>query len=108
MADVVDAVVRALSERDLSSFIACYAVEARIEDAGGTPIATGHGEIRLRYEEMFRRFPDLRVRAFARLTVGTYVVQEEEVLGRASQPERHIAIYRLTKDGLIANERLLR
>ena len=80
----------------------------RIEDAGGTPIATGHGEIRLRYEEMFRRFPELCVRGRGRLTVGAYVVQEEEVLGRASEPERHIAIYRLTSEGLIARERLLR
>lgn len=108
MADVINAVVEALSGRDLESFIACYAADARIEDDAGTPIATGHGEIRLRYAEMFRRFPTLRVRALARLTVGTYVVQEEEVLGRASQPERHIAIYRLSNDGLIAHERLLR
>ena len=108
MADVIDAVVRALSEHDLNAFMACYAVDARIEDAEGTPLATGHGELRPRYEEMFRRFPDLRVRALARLTVGTYVVQEEEVLGRAAQPERHIAIYHLSKDGLIAHEQLLR
>ena len=84
--DVVDAVVRALSARDLESFVGCYAVDARIEDAGGTPIATGHGEIRLRYEEMFRLFPELCVRGRGRLTVGAYVVQEEEVLGRASEP----------------------
>ncbi len=108
MADVIDAVVRALSERDLDAFIACYAVDARIEDAEGTPLASGHDEMRLRYGEMFRRFPDLRVRAVARLTVGTFVVQEEEVLGRAAEPERHIAVYRLTPDGLIAHERLLR
>lgn len=108
MADVIDAVVRALSGHDLNSFIACYAADARIEDAEGAPIATGHEELRQRYEEMFRRFPDLRIRAFARLTVGAYVVQEEEVQGRASQPERHVAIYRLTEDGLIAHERLLR
>ncbi len=108
MADVIDAVVQALSARDLESFVACYAVDARIEDAEGTPLATGHREIRLRYEEMFRRFPNLRVGALARLAVGTYVVQEEEVLGRAAQPERHIAIYRLTEDGLIGRERLLK
>jgi len=108
VADVIDAVVQAISGRDLNAFIACYAVDARIEDAEGTPLATDHGELRLRYEEMFRRFPDLRVRALARLTVGTYVVQEEEVLGRAAQPERHIAIYRLAREGLIAHERLLK
>jgi len=108
MEDAVDAVIRALSARDLESFLARYAADARIEDASGASLASGHAEIRRRYEEMFRRFPDLHVRGCGRLTVGSYVVQEEEVLGRAPEPERHIAIYRLTTDGLIAHERLLR
>jgi len=107
VANVIDRVVRALSERDLESFVACYAPDARIEDAAGTPLAAGHESIRLRYEEMFRRFPDLRVRQLARLTAGAFIVQEEEILGRSLRPERHIAIYHLV-DGLIANERLLR
>jgi hypothetical protein len=105
--DVIDAVVRALSEGDLERFVACYAADARIEDAEGSPLAAGRESIRLRYEEMFRRFPSLGVRKIARLTVGDFVVQEEEVLGRSPQPERHIAIYQLV-DGLIARERLLR
>ena len=104
---MIDAVVRALSERDLERFVACYAADARIEDAAETPLAVGHQSIRLRYEEMFRQFPRLEVRKLVRLTVGAFVVQEEEVLGRAPQPERHIAIYQLV-DGLIARERLLR
>jgi len=104
---VIDAVVRALGEHDLERFVACYAADARIEDAAGTPLAVGRESIRLRYEEMFRQFPSLEVRKLARLAVGAFVVQEEEVLGRAHQPERHIAIYQLG-DGLIARERLLR
>jgi hypothetical protein len=107
MVDVIDAVVRALNERDVESFIACYAVDARIEDAAGEPLATGHDSIRRRYEEMFRLFPNLQVRRLTRLTAGAFVVQEEEVRGRSSQPQRHIAVYRIA-DGLIAYERLLR
>jgi hypothetical protein len=107
VADVIDEVVRALSERDLEAFMACYAADARIEDAAGAALADGRDAIRERYEEMFRRFPDLRVRRVSRLAAGAFVVQEEEVLGRSPDPERHIAIYRL-EEGLIAHERLLR
>ena len=105
--DVIDEVIGALSEGDLERFVACYAADARIEDSAGTPLAAGRESIRLRYEEMFRRFPALRVRKIARLTAGAFVAQEEEILGRAPQPERHIAIYQVV-DGLIARERLLR
>ncbi len=105
--DVIDEVVSALSEGDLERFVACYAADAAIEDSAGSPLATGREPIRLRYEQMFREFPRLRVRRIARLSVGAFVVQEEEILGRAAQPERQIAIYQLV-EGLIARERLLR
>jgi hypothetical protein len=105
--DVIDEVVSALGEGDLERFVGCYTADALIEESAGTPLAAGRESIRLRYEEMFRQFPGLRVRKIARLTVGAFVVQEEEILGRAPQPERHIAIYQLV-DGLIARERLLR
>jgi hypothetical protein len=105
--DVIDEVVSALCEGDLERFVACYAADAWIEDSAGTPLAVGRESIRLRYEEMLRQFPRLRVRKIGRLTVGAFVAQEEEILGRSRQPERHIAIYQLV-DGLIARERLLR
>jgi hypothetical protein len=107
VADVTEAVLAALSARDIDSFMRCYAVDARIEIDDGATFVTGHAAIRRRYETLFARFPTISVRSIRRLATGAYVVQEEEVLGREPEPERHIAVYRI-QDGVIAHERLLR
>ena len=107
MTDVTDAVLAALSARGLEAFVACYAEDAQIEDGDGVVLAAGHEALRARYAPMFERFPTLRVRKLGGLAVGYFVVQEEEVTGREPEPERHIAVYRLS-NGLIAHERLLR
>lgn len=107
VAGVTDAVLVALSARDIQSFVRCYADDARIEDSDGVVLAAGRDAIQVRYELMFEQFPSLSVRKLGGFAVGSYVVQEEEVAGRTPQPERHIAIYRIS-DGLITHERLLK
>jgi hypothetical protein len=107
MADVTEAVLLALSARDINSFISCYAEDARIENGDGVIMAAGRDAIRRRYELMFQRFPRITARKIRGFSVGSYVVQEEEVQGREPEPERHIAVYRVAH-GLIAHERLLR
>jgi hypothetical protein len=107
VADVTDAVLDALSARDIDAFVRCYAQNARIETGGGETLAFGHEEIRGRYEAVFAEFPAIAVRKINSFAVGSYVVQEEEAMGRESEPERHIAIYRI-ESGLIVHERLLR
>ena len=107
MANVTDAVLDALSARDIDAFVRCYAENAKIETGGGETLAFGHEELRRRYETMFAEFPAIAVRKIASFTVGSYVVQEEEATGRQSEPERHVAIYRV-ESGLIVHERLLR
>lgn len=107
MSLVVDRVLASLNARDLESFVSCYRVDATIEDGNDRIFAQGHDGIRERYGVMFQTFPDLRVEPLGRWTVGPYVVQEERVTGRMTEPERHIAVYQLVND-LIARERLLR
>jgi hypothetical protein len=107
VANVTDVVIDALSARDIDTFVRCYAENARIETGGGETLALGREAIRRRYEIMFVEFPAIAVRKINSFTVGSYVVQEEEAIGRATEPERHVAIYRI-ESGLIAHERLLR
>jgi hypothetical protein len=108
VADVIERVLNAANARDLEGFVSCYHEQAAIEDGAGKTLARGHAQIRARYGPMFERLPALRVEARSpRWNAGAYVVQEEEVVGRAPDPERHIAIYRV-EEGLIAHERLLR
>ena len=106
MSSVADAVVAALTARDLEAFIACYAEHAVIERDQGDVLASGHDEIRARYGEMFVTYPTLSVRKITAFAVGAYVVQLEEVEGRGPDREQHIAVYRI-EDGLIVHERLL-
>ena len=44
---------------------------------------------------MFAEFTAIAIRKLDSLTVGSYVVQEEEAIGRGSEPERHVAIDRI-------------
>jgi hypothetical protein len=103
--DVVDRVLAALNARDLDAFVACYAIDATIENGHDEVGARGHDELRARYGPMFERFPDLRIESGWRTTVGEFVVEEETVTGRG-EAQRHVAVY-LVRDGLIARERLV-
>ena len=107
MANVTDLVLDALSAHDIDAFVRCYAEDAKIETGGGETLAVGHEEIRRRYETMFAEYPAIAVRKINSFTVGSYVVQEEEVMERESEPERHVAVYCI-ESGLIVHERLLR
>jgi hypothetical protein len=107
MSMVIDRVLRTLNAHDLEAFVDCYSPVALIEDGGLGVLAQGHLEIRNRYAKMFATFPLLRVDSLSRWEVGAYVAQEEQVSGRTSEIERHIAIYLVT-DGVTVRERLFR
>lgn len=104
---MTDVVLEALSIRDINAFVRCYAENVKIETGDGGTLASVHEEIRRRYDTMFAQFPAITVRKISSFTVGSYVVQEEEAMGREPEPERHVAIYRI-EAGLIVHERLLR
>jgi hypothetical protein len=105
MSDVVDRVLAGLNAKDVDAFVACYAEDATIEDGYDRVGARGRDGLRERYAPLFEQYPDIHVEATRRTNVGEFVVQEEEVTGRAGH-ERHVAVY-LVVDGLIARERLL-
>ena len=107
MSTVVDRVLAALNARDLEALVACYKLQATIEDGEDRVLAHGHGEIRNRYGPMCDTYPALHVEPLGRWMVGSFIVQEERVTGRATESERHIAIYQLENE-LIVRERLLR
>ena len=107
MSTVIDRVLAALNARDLEAFVACYDLEATIEDGNDRVFAQGHSEIRNRYGPLFENYPALQVEPLGRWTVGSFVVQEERVTGRTTESEHHIAVYQLDNE-LIVRERLLR
>lgn len=104
--DAVDRVIAALNARDVESFVGCYGPDATIRLGDGTVLAHGHAGLRARYGPLLAGESTPRIEVLQRIEVGPWVVQEERVTGRAPEPERHVAVYRLA-DGLIAEERLL-
>ena len=58
-----------------------------------------------RYAAMFEKYPGVRVEPGWRTEVGSFVVQEETVTGRAGH-ERHVAVYQVEND-LIVRERFI-
>ena len=99
--------IAALNARDVDSFVGCYGPDATIRTGDGTLLAHGHAELRARYGPQLASESAPRIEVLQRIEVGPWVVQEECVTGRAPEPERHVAVYRL-EDGLIAEERLHR
>ena len=80
---VIDCVLAALNAGDLEALVACYDPMATIEDGNDGVLARGHLEIRKRYGPMCELYPELRVEPLGRWEVGSFVVQEERVTGRA-------------------------
>lgn len=106
--DAVEQQVEAYNARDLDGFLACYSPKVVIEDAEGLTLMRGHDEMRTGYEQLFADSPELHAEILTRLRIGSYVIDEERVTGRAGGDLHAVAIYRLDGDGLIDRVRFLR
>jgi hypothetical protein len=109
--DIVQAQVDAYNSRDIDKFLAYYAPDIVVEDGKGRVTMRGLEQVRARYSRLFDNSPDLHCRILARLGVGSYVVDEEQVTGfnlEGTSGEMHaIVIYRVA-GGKIEYVRVLR
>lgn len=94
--------LEAYNNRDIERFLSCYHPDVKIEDGEGNPLMQGHEEMRAQYSPLFDSSPDLHARLVSRISVGDYVIDEEDVSGRKVEgfPERihAVAIYRVEAD----------
>jgi hypothetical protein len=101
----------AYNQRDLATFLRCYAPDCRIEDGLGGILLDGHAAIAERYRTLFAQAPNLHAEITTQLIIGSYVVDQEHVTGLPARDggERAldaIAIYRIDHD-LIRHVRML-
>lgn len=108
MMDAVEQQVDAYNLQDLDGFVACYAESIVIEDAEGHLLITGREAVREHYGSLFKRFPNRRATIESRIRVGSYVVDEERIVGAGGDEIHAVVIYRLDRDGLIDRVRLVR
>jgi hypothetical protein len=79
--DLIEQQVAAFNARDLDAFVACYAADARIIDASGTPMAEGHAGLRQMYSPLFANSPELHTTITNRIHIGTWVIDDEHTTG---------------------------
>ena len=87
----------AYNAQDVDAFAACYAddVEA-FELPGGTSLFRGKDAMRARYARLFATNPRLHCRLTARIVGGAFVIDQEELTGRADGgTAQAIAIYQV-------------
>lgn len=108
--DAVQVQLDAFNRRDLASFLTAYAPDAVIEDSAGSVVMDGHDGMRAMYGPLFDASPNLHAELVTRITVGTYVIDEEQVTGftfPGYPTELHAAVIYHLVDGRIARVRML-
>jgi uncharacterized protein (TIGR02246 family) len=103
--EIVDRQLAAYNARDADAFAACYSEDVLVEDARGTPLMRGRGELRNEYETFFRENATLRGQIRGRMVIGDYVIDDEEIHGWQDAPVRAVAVYHIS-NGLIDHVRL--
>jgi hypothetical protein len=103
--DPVQAQVDAYNARDIDAFVAPYADDVVITDAGGRPIMAGVETIRDEYGAMFAASPDLQAEILGRISAGEWTVDHERV-SRAGETREVLVAYQVT-DGRIARVLML-
>ena len=93
--------VDAYNAHDLDAFVACYgeAIEFRTMDGKVGP-EKGLPPLRKGYEDLFKRFPNLKVKILKRISQGAFVIDQEEARGMDTEPITVTAIYE-TAEGKI-------
>lgn len=108
--DAVQQQIDAFNSRDVEGFIAAYAPDVVIEDAGGNVFMRGHDGMRAMYGALFAQSPALHAEIVNQIRVGAYVIDEERTRGinfEGFPPELHAAMIYRVVDGKIAHVRML-
>jgi hypothetical protein len=78
---VVAAQLDAYNVRDLDRFLKCYSEDAVIEDGTGQVLMKGRNAMAAFYGQIFAQSPELHCEIKSRISVGSYVVDEEAITG---------------------------
>lgn len=99
---VVQKQVFAYNAHDLDAFVACYGadIEFRTLDGKVNP-EKGLRSLRKGYEDLFKRFPKLRVNVLNRITQGAFVIDQEQAEGMGPNPVRVTALYETSHGKII-------
>lgn len=99
---VVQKQVEAYNAHNLDAFVACYdtTIEFRTMDGKVGP-EKGLAALRKGYDDLFKRFPALKVTILKRITQGAFVIDQEQAEGMGPNPVTVTAIYEVTKGKIV-------
>jgi uncharacterized protein (TIGR02246 family) len=105
--DAVDRQLAAYNDHDAEAFAECYADDVTIENPDGTIAVSGRDALLERYTAFFAAAPSIHAEIANRIRVGSYVIDEERVVGHPAGEMHAAVVYRIGDDGLIAAVRML-
>lgn len=106
--DVVQKQLEAYNACNVEAFLACYALKAVIADGEGKEICRGMTKLREVYGPMFQANPHQFAIVLNRIAAGPYVVDEEEIEGRADNVRRRAVLMYRVHDGKIQHVTVIR
>ena len=94
--------VDAYNAHDLDAFVACYgeAIEFRTMDGKVGP-EKGLAPLRKGYGDLFKRFPNLKVKILKRISQGAFVIDQEQAEGMGPNPVTVTAIYETAQGKIV-------
>lgn len=100
--ELIQKQVDAYNAHDLDAFVACYGkdIEFRTLDGNVNP-EKGTGALRKGYADLFKRYPELRVKVLKRIRQGAYVIDQQQAEGMGPNPITVTAIYQTDQDKII-------
>ena len=94
--------VEAYNAHDLDAFVDCYgpSIDIRTMDGKVGP-EKGVAALRKGYEDLFKRFPKLKVKILKRVCQGAFVIDQEQAEGMGPNPVTVTAIYEVSQGKII-------
>ena len=94
--------VDAYNAHDLDAFVSCYdaAIEFRTMDGKVGP-EKGAAALRRGYEDLFKRFPNLKVKILKRISQGSFIIDQEQAEGMGPNPMTVVAVYEIGKGKIL-------
>ena len=108
--ETVQAQVDAFNARDADAFTALYHPEATVVGPDGNVMVAGSEAINGLYTQLFAQSPDLHVDIPARITIGDWVIDEEDASGFVFEgfpSDLHAVVIYQVSDGLVVRSQLL-
>lgn len=92
--EVVERQLQAFQAGDLSAFVAMYAPDAVVSNFPGTPVMTGHDEMRAGYAPAFEN-RQFTLTLGERIANGKFVIDEEVIAVGGAEVMRAVVIYQV-------------